>query len=101
MEQKDIEYLREQRKNHLATIADIQRRAELFMKQYQTALEHEINGVEYIEKTLNEAGVPIEEPQETAEIEQEISIVEPVEELAEKTTNVEYSENESATEATE
>ena len=61
MEQQDINYLREQRQNHLKAIQDIQRRAELFMAQYQTALEHEIHGVEYCEKTLTEAGIPIEE----------------------------------------
>lgn len=61
MEQNDINYLREQRQKHLREIQDIQRRAELFMAQYQNALEHEIHGVEYCERTLTEAGVPIEE----------------------------------------
>ena len=75
MEQTTINYLREQRQRHLDAINAIQHKAEVFAQQYQKAIDLEIQSVEYIENTLTDAGVPIEEEPE------EITVVNEVEEV--------------------
>ena len=69
MDKTSIDYLRKQRKRHLEAIVAIQQNAEIFIQQYQEALDAEIQGVEYCENTLSEAGIPIEE--DTPETEQD------------------------------
>ena len=84
MDKTTIDYLREERQRHLDEIRSIQHKAEVFAQQYQKALDIEIQGVEYIENTLTQAGVPVEEE---------------VEELAEEQSNDDCGENDGATEA--
>lgn len=83
MDKTSIDYLRKQRKRHLEAIMTIQQNAEIFLQQYQEALDAEIQGVEYCEQTLTDAGVPVEEE---------------VEELAEETPNDDCGANDGATE---
>ena len=86
MEQTTINYLREQRQRHLDAINAIQHKAEVFAQQYQKAIDVEIQGVEYIENTLTQAGVPIEEE---------------VEELVDEQPNEDFGANDETTEADE
>lgn len=83
MNQTTIDYLRAERQRHLDEIRSIQHKAEVFARQYQKALDIEIQGVEYIENTLTQAGVPIEEE---------------VEELAEENPNDDCGANDGAIE---
>lgn len=99
MTNETINYLREQRKRHLEAIESINRKADEFLKQYQKAVDIEIQGVEYCEDVLSQAGVPFEEHTDTAENAEETAVEGDVVELVEEYTDDDCVANDGATDA--